>query len=121
MGNQENDFIKRRMTGLSLFCGGLASNPFLMNDLTTERFLTHSSEESMGMSIGGGGSLAALDDDQSDLISSNVGYCQWSEYLSGFPLPMEPDTTLERVSQEKTAEGNIESNPVPLMVVIGEG
>ena len=119
--NQNVDFIKQRMNGLQFFMEGIAASPFLFHDVLTQKFLKRTTTE-------GAGSIAALLDEgdtavghfaplpssssstsnppSSPLSSAslaamhNRGYVQWTEFLSSFVLPPDPDMMVEKVRLE---------------------
>jgi len=118
--NQDVDFIKQRMNGLQFFMEGIAASPFLFHDVLTQKFLKRTTTE-------GAGSIAALLDEggnaaghftplpssssssnppSSPLSSAslaamhNRGYVQWTEFLSSFVLPPDPDMMVEKVRLE---------------------
>jgi hypothetical protein len=82
MGNQDHEFVKARMRGLTLFVEALACNPFLMSDSTFERFVSH-----------GDGVEVSMDADD----PNNVGFQKWIEFLGTFALPTDADTQLNKV------------------------
>eukprot|EP00624_Nannochloropsis_granulata_P004816 evm.model.NODE_34240_length_32379_cov_28.507706.2 len=117
---QDVDFIKLRMNGLQLFVEGIAASPFLFHDILTQRFLKRTTTD-------GAGSIAALLDEGDNSVGQftplpssssfsnppsfplssaslaamhNQGYMQWTEFLSSFVLPPDPDVMVEKVRLE---------------------
>ncbi|GAB5030797.1 sorting nexin [Nannochloropsis oceanica] len=114
------DFIKQRMNGLQFFMEGIAASPFLFHDILTQKFLKRTTTE-------GAGSIVAILDEGDNSVGQiiplpsssssskppssplssasmaamhNQGYIQWTEFLSSFVLPPDPDVMVEKVRIE---------------------
>lgn len=137
--NKDMDFIKSRMNWLQYFMDGIAASPFFFNDLLTQKFLTRTT-------TGGNDSIVALFDEglgetlphascpplsseesppappSTSLTSThNRGYVQWTEYLSSFVLPLEPEVVIEKVRGEiDTAESAVRAT-LEAYQALGEG
>jgi len=101
VGNTDQEFVKSRMCGLSLFVEAISSNPFLMHDTSFERFLMKAEGVDvvpMEPSLGASGS-GSISDSTITNLAGNVGYQKWIEFLTSVELPHDAESQIQKVGR----------------------
>lgn len=94
MTTQDDSFLKSRAVGLSFFMENIAKSPFLMKDLTVEKFLT------TGLDQADSDGVTVNIMNKNEKNATNTGYTKWIEYVNTFPECHDADIKINGLKAE---------------------